>query len=157
MESLVNKVHNMHILDFTKLLPDNSIDFIITSPPYWGLRSYEGSETIWGGIKDCQHEWTETKFKQHAGRGADSNVRGSMYGLHEDIPDKVLSYNICSKCGGWFGQLGLEPRPQMYIDHITFICSEIKRILKPEGSFYLNVGSTYTSKDIFFVENEYYE
>ena len=47
-------------------------------------------------------------------------------------------------CGNsWNGQLGLEPHPQMYIDHLVSICREIKRVLKKSGSFYLNLGDTY--------------
>ena len=29
------------INDFLPTLPSESVDFIMTSPPYWGLRSYE--------------------------------------------------------------------------------------------------------------------
>ncbi|GAH00780.1 unnamed protein product, partial [marine sediment metagenome] len=42
-------------------LPDECIDVVITSPPYWGLRSYKGSETIWGGNPKCKHKWVEEK------------------------------------------------------------------------------------------------
>lgn len=39
-------------------LPDESIDCILTSPPYWGLRNYgEDVAEIWGGDEDCEHEW----------------------------------------------------------------------------------------------------
>jgi len=31
----------------------------------------------------------------------------------------------------------------MYIDHLVEVCREIKRVLKPSGSFYLNLGDTY--------------
>lgn len=33
-------LYNFETLDFLKRLPDESIDCIITSPPYWGLRDY---------------------------------------------------------------------------------------------------------------------
>jgi DNA modification methylase len=36
----INKVHNINCLDGLKLLEDESIDMVITSPPYWGLRDY---------------------------------------------------------------------------------------------------------------------
>jgi len=29
-----------HVLDVLKTLPEESIDTVVTSPPYWGLRSY---------------------------------------------------------------------------------------------------------------------
>jgi len=43
----------------------------------------------------------------------------------------------------WEGQLGLEPHPQMYIDHLVTIFREVKRVLKDSGSFWLNLGDTY--------------
>lgn len=36
----LNKVHNMNCIEGIKLLDDESIDMVITSPPYWGLRDY---------------------------------------------------------------------------------------------------------------------
>ena len=39
--------------------------------------------------------------------------------------------------------MGLEPHPQMYIDHLVQISREIKRVLKNSGSYYLNLGNTY--------------
>jgi len=50
---------------------------------------------------------------------------------------------VCLKCGSWKGQLGLEPHPQMYINHLVTIFREVKRVLKDSGSFWLNLGDTY--------------
>ena len=36
----INKIYQGNTLDVLKIFPDNSIDQIITSPPYWALRSY---------------------------------------------------------------------------------------------------------------------
>ncbi len=36
----INKIHNTDALSGLKNLPDNSIDSVVTSPPYWGLRDY---------------------------------------------------------------------------------------------------------------------
>ncbi len=49
----------------------------------------------------------------------------------------------CQLCGAWRGQLGLEPNPSMFIEHLTIISREIRRILKPSGSYWLNLGDTY--------------
>jgi len=40
-------------------------------------------------------------------------------------------------------QLGMEPHPQMFVDHLVEIFREVKRVLKPSGSFWLNLGDTY--------------
>lgn len=43
------------------------------------------------------------------------------------------------------GQLGLEDHPQMYINKLVEIFREAKRILKPTGSLWVNIGDTYWS------------
>ena len=39
---------------------DESIDLVVTSPPYWGLRDYGGDSQIWGGDPECELEWAIT-------------------------------------------------------------------------------------------------
>ena len=46
----VNRILHGNCLELLKQLPPESIDCIITSPPYWGLRSYGESAVIHGGI-----------------------------------------------------------------------------------------------------------
>jgi len=41
------QIINGNALDELKKLPDESVDCVITSPPYYGLRSYKGAETEW--------------------------------------------------------------------------------------------------------------
>jgi len=123
-----------------KFSPD-SIDLVVTSPPYWGLRDY-GSETIrvWGDDPECKHEWVE-----------DSTIFGNMGGGEEgrkevwdsNMRDKLPQRSFCYNCGAWRGSLGLEPHPQMFIDHLVEICREIRRVLKSSGTFWLNLGDTY--------------
>lgn len=69
-----------------KALPNECIDFAMTSPPYWGKREYEN-----GGI-------------------------------------------------------GLEPDYRDFVKHLAEVFYELKRILKPTGSFWLNIGDTYSDK-----------
>ncbi len=42
------------------------------------------------------------------------------------------------------GQIGLEPTMQEYLDKMVVICRELRRVLKPEGTFWLNVGDCYS-------------
>jgi len=124
-----------------KTFPDDCIDLVVTSPPYWGLRDY-GSETVrvWGGLPECEHEWNEqvSSFNKQGGEGKQSTNLGTLRGKNQKS-------DFCSKCGAWRGSLGLEPHPQMFIDHLTEICYEVKRILKTTGSFWLNLGDTYAA------------
>ena len=41
------------------------------------------------------------------------------------------------------GQLGLENTPGEFIENIVEVCSEIKRVLRDDGSFYLNFGDSF--------------
>ena len=50
------QIINGNALDELKKLPDGSVDCVITSPPYYGLRSYKGADTIWNGNPKCEHE-----------------------------------------------------------------------------------------------------
>ncbi len=38
-------------------LPTESVDMVMTSPPYLGLRNYKAEPLIWDGLEVCQHEW----------------------------------------------------------------------------------------------------
>ena len=67
-------------------LPDESIDCVVTSPPYWALRDY--------GVK---------------------------------------------------GQLGLETSFQRYLVKLCDIFDGVKRVLKPSGTCWVNIGDTYYS------------
>ena len=47
-----------HVLDVLRGLPDESVHCVITSPPYYGLRSYDTEPQVWGGDDPtCEHEW----------------------------------------------------------------------------------------------------
>ncbi len=45
---------------------------------------------------------------------------------------------------GWKGELGLEPTYQMYIEHLIMVFSECKRVLKDEGTLWVNLGDSYS-------------
>ncbi|MCI5142659.1 MAG: site-specific DNA-methyltransferase [Candidatus Electrothrix sp. ATG1] len=67
-------------------LPSDSIQCVVTSPPYWGLRDY-----------------------------------------------------------GIGGQIGLEKTLPQFINKLVAIFSEVKRVLRPDGVLWLNIGDGYTS------------
>ena len=61
MENFLNKIINGNSLEVLKTIPDNSIDCCITSPPYWGLRSYMPGVVR---LKDDAPEWVIAKLKE---------------------------------------------------------------------------------------------
>ena len=76
-------------------LPHNSVDFIVTSPPYWNKRDYGHSH-----------------------------------------------------------QIGLEPTPDAYVASIMECLHEWKRVLRPHGSVFLNVGDTYFNKSLLGIPGQ---
>lgn len=67
-----------------KELPDQSVNCIVTSPPYFGLRDYQVA-----------------------------------------------------------GQIGLEPSPAEYVDELVSLFREARRVLRDDGTFWLNLGDSY--------------
>lgn len=49
---------------------------------------------------------------------------------------------------GWIGQLGREPHYTQYITHMLEVFQEIKRVLRPDGTVWLNLGSKYSGSGI---------
>jgi site-specific DNA-methyltransferase (cytosine-N4-specific) len=141
-------VHQGDSREKLKEMPEESVDMVVTSPPYYGLRDYgDDVESIWGGEDDCKHDWGTVTKKPRGGNNTEENppdVGGNEHTQETRLRggDGIES-NYCSKCGAWKGQLGLEPSPIQFVRNITEICNEIYRVLKPEGSFYLNLGDTY--------------
>ncbi len=46
---------------------------------------------------------------------------------------------------GWTGQLGLEPTPELYIDHMVEVFRGVRRVLRPDGTCWLNLGDCYAN------------
>lgn len=78
------QIHTGPCLEHLRSLPDASIDCVVTSPPYWGLRDY--------GVE---------------------------------------------------GQFGLEPTLAEYVANLVDVFGELRRVLKPEGTAWLNLGDSY--------------
>jgi DNA modification methylase len=45
----------------------------------------------------------------------------------------------------WTGCLGLEPTPEMFVAHIVLVFREVRRVLRDDGTLWLNFGDTYVS------------
>lgn len=63
------------------------------------------------------------------------------------------SFDCCMTSPPYWGQrqyaatgIGLEANYRQYICDLLLICDEIKRVLKPAGSFWLNIGDSYDDK-----------
>ena len=54
---MINKIHNGDVLDVMAEIPNESIDSVITSPPYWQLRDYGYPEQL--GLEPTYQEYLE--------------------------------------------------------------------------------------------------
>ena len=57
INNILNTIIQGNTLEVLKNIPDNSINMVITSPPYWGLRCYNTNPQVWDGDENCKHEW----------------------------------------------------------------------------------------------------
>lgn len=131
-------------------LPAQIAQTSVTSPPYWGLRDYGIDPSIWGGDPECQHVFEIEMIDTEIGRGNWTqavNGRGENQGNITEFREPIRSTSdrgFCKKCGAWKGCYGLEPTPELYIEHTVQIFREVKRALKDDGILWLNLGDSYS-------------
>lgn len=123
-------------LETLKTIPDESVDCCITSPPYYGLRDYGTGEWV-GGDPNCPHR-RMSKFSEKTTTG---HKQEELIG---NVGDAIYK-SVCPLCGAIREdkQVGLEETPDEYIDKLVSVFREIKRILKPEGTLWVNIGDSY--------------
>ncbi len=132
------------VIDGLAQIEDGSVHCVMTSPPYWGLRDYGSEGRVWGGeLAGCEHEW-------------DAHWTGKVQVYNTDAGRKPLDPAIsprtcearhqgdtCRLCGAWRGTLGLEPTPELYVEHLLAVFREVRRVLRDDGTLWLNLGDCY--------------
>ena len=141
----INKIICGDALEVLKEIPDESVNCCVCSPPFWGLRDYGIKPVIWDGDKNCKHNFNEYNSKllhenrQNLNGGTLGNpqYRKNLHGLGN------AKAGFCSFCGAWKGSLGLEPSFELYIKHLCDIFNEVKRVLRKDGTCWINLGDSY--------------
>lgn len=132
----IEKIIQGDCLEMLKTLPDESVDCCITSPPYYGLRDYGTGKWI-GGDPNCPHrrlsKYSEKTITGHHQSELAGNVGDAIY------------KTVCPLCGAVREdrQIGLEETPYIYIYKLVNVFREVKRVLKKEGTLWLNIGDSY--------------
>ncbi|UOF77586.1 adenine specific methyltransferase mboiiA [Caudoviricetes sp.] len=138
------RVLNDHVLSALRSLEPESVDCCVTSPPYWGLRSYGTDPQVWGGSIDCSHDWDVLEATHSPGRDWDPTSGNSKVGRSGTAAGQAGAPSFrCSICGAWLGHLGLEPTPDLYAAHLVEVFQEVRRVLKPDGILWLNLGDSF--------------
>ena len=92
----INTILQGNVLEKIKDIDDRSVQCVVTSPPYWGLRNYQNDE-----------------------------------------------------------QLGLEDTPEEYVANMVRVFREVKRVLKDDGTLWLNLGDSYSMSSMRGVNSEF--
>ena len=104
-------------------LKDNSVNCIITSPPYWSLRKYDIPDLIWDGAEGCEHEWGD--FLLNPMKPYENQVPQTKYTNTSSAEGQnAKAGQFCLHCSAWRGQLGLEPTIDLYLNHLLQIMDE---------------------------------
>lgn len=131
---------NGNALEVLAGLPEASVQMCVTSPPYWGLRAYGTNAQVWGGDQDYKHEWQASIVP--LGSGDDKSFRRDKAA---GIKRESTQPGFCAKCNAWSGELGLEPTPELYVEHIVAIFDQVWRVLRDDGTLWLNLGDCYAA------------
>jgi hypothetical protein len=118
-------------------LPDESVHCVVTSPPYWGLRDY--GTGIWeGGEPDCEHAVRQDAHVESSTLGGGKKSSGDQ---REGFKE------TCPRCGAQRldQQLGLEPTPDAYVQTMVDVFREVRRVLRRDGTCWLNLGDSYNA------------
>ena len=110
---------------FSVLLPVRLIDY--------GLRDY-GTAKWEGGDQECEHN----PQRPDGGDRSDRTLPLGRGGVYRDV---------CGKCGAIRidEQIGLEQTPDEYIANLVAVFRECKRILRDDGTLWVNIGDSYAT------------
>lgn len=113
-------------------LADKSVHCVVTSIPYYGLRDY-GTGRWEGGDTGCDHQSPN-------GQGETGQRSDRTFTANKPYGD------ICGKCGAVRidKQIGLEQTPKEYIREMVRVFREVRRVLRDDGTVWLNVGDSYS-------------
>lgn len=137
-----NQIINIDCKEGLKALPDESVNCCVTSPPYFGLRDYNTSTWI-NGDPECQHIADKSKTKKQGNQAFNLNRPSRQ----ETKMDGFYYKGVCGVCGALRidNQIGLEETPEQYVQKLVEVFREVKRVLKKEGTLWLNLGDSYAN------------
>jgi DNA modification methylase len=130
-------------------IPAESINCVVTSPPYFGLRNYKTNSQIWDGEPGCDHDWTTERYYREGGASGGSQEAFAKAGPENAARLKATRWRentICGLCGAWRGELGAEPDITSYVSHLVQIFKGAWRVLRDDGTLWLNLGDSYAAQ-----------
>lgn len=135
-ESTVCLYHG-DVIKVLQKLPARSVQCVITSPPYWGLRDYGTAE--WdGGDSGCDH----VQERGSTRGGPHSTITGGQ----DLTPHRGYYKNVCGKCGAKRidQQIGSEATPDEFVAKMVDVFRWVRRVLRDDGCLWLNLGDSFS-------------
>ena len=132
----IEKIIQGDCLEMLKTLPDCSVDMCVTSPPYYGLRDYGTGKWI-GGDPNCPHR----RLNKYSDKTITGHHQSELAG---NVGDAIYK-TVCPLCGAVREdkQIGLEETPEEYVQKLVSVFREVRRVLKDDGTLWLNIGDSY--------------
>ena len=81
-------------------------------------------------------------------------INGNSLEVLKSLPDNSIDCCVTSppyyalRDYGCDGQIGLEETPEKYIESLCDVFSEVRRVLTPEGTLWLNIGDSYNGNKV---------
>ena len=146
------KIYQGDCYEVLKTLPDESVDCCVTSPPYYALRDYGTGEWV-GGDPNCPHFRTTKHSNIITGIG---NGQDKQYDMNLGVGDGIYK-KVCPICGAVREdkQIGLEETPEEYIEKLKNVFHEVRRVLKNDGTLWLNIGDSYNGTKVGNTNSDY--
>ena len=115
-------------------MASESVHCVVTSPPYWGLRTYGhwDLQALWGD-RDLSHFPESRRY------------RGPLHVFWLRWRAAERNGVFCRYRCCWIGCLGLEPTLDIYIQHMVEVFREVWRVLRKDGTIWLNLGDAYAA------------
>jgi len=131
-------------LDVLRQLPAGIAQTCVTSPPYWGLRDYGTGQWV-GGDEACDHK--QRANHDHAGDIGERNAAGNAFRNSSRYVNQGDMTSPTCRCGAQRvdSQLGLEATPAEYVQNMVNLFREVRRVLRDDGTLWLNLGDSYGS------------
>lgn len=96
--------------------------------------------TIWGEDPVCKHIWDI-----HQDKGVSGGKKSEKVHVKEEENFQIIppsEYAFCNICGCFKGELGHEPDPDLFVEHLCQVMDECWRVLRDDGTLWVNLGDS---------------
>jgi DNA modification methylase len=120
-------------LDVLRKMPDESADCIVTSPPYFGLRSYMPDLVV--RRSDLTRDERQRFLHEMGKLGL---LRNPLRYSRDEIPAELMDLFQPA-------EYGAEKTPAEYVATMRAVFAEAKRVLAKDGTCWINLGDSYNN------------